>query len=65
MRTVHNRSRLLVGGGGCLLLGLSVPKGVCLLQGGSGLGGVSAPRGGIPACTKVDPFVDRQTGVKT
>ena len=62
MRTVRNSSRLLGGvpapGGVC--------SGGCLLPGwGVSALGVSAPGGGIPACTEADPPVDRQTGVKT
>ena len=44
--------------GGCLLprWGVSAPGGVC------SWGGVSAPRGGIPACTEADiPPVNRMT----
>ena len=53
-------------GGGCLVWGVSAPRGVpgprgCLLLGGAWSGGV-----GIPACTEADtlPPVDRHTLVK-
>ena len=46
--------------GGCYALGVSAPRG-CLLPGGLLLGGVSAPGGGIPACTEADPPVSRIT----
>ena len=54
MRTVRNSSRLR---------GVSAPGGVC--SGGCLHGGVSAPGGGISACTEADPPMDRMTGVKT
>ena len=44
--------------GGCLVLEGSAPRGVCF--GGSAPGGLFRG-GGIPACTEVDPPVDRMT----
>ena len=73
MRTVRSSGRP----GGCLLRGVSAPRGACLVPGGvSAPGGGSAPRrvcsggvsalsapggGGIPACTEADPIPFGQT----
>ena len=61
MRTVRKSSRLRE----VYAPGVSAPgEGVCL-RGVSAPGGMSAPAGGIQACTEADPPVDRQTPVKT